>query len=90
MVVAGRDAGETGGRRRAGGQRLDVESVAGHEQVEAVGVAGEALVGPAELVAVQASEGVLGDDPEPDLVGDGDEGDTGLGDGVGRARRRRP
>ena len=64
-----------------GGQRLDVERVAGDEQVEAVRVAGEALVGPAELVAVQAGERVLGDDPEPDLVGDGDEGDAGLGDG---------
>ena len=67
--------------KRVGGERLDLERDAGDEQVDLVGGLGQAPVGAPELVAVETGDGVLGNDPQADLVGDGDHGRAGLAQG---------
>jgi hypothetical protein len=55
-------------RGRGKGKRPEVKRETGDEEVHLVGRSRQPLIGPAELVAIQAGEGILGDDAEPDLV----------------------
>ncbi len=77
------------GRERVGGQRLELDGDAGHQQVDALGGVGQAPVRAAELVAIETGDGVLGNDPQPDLVGDGDHGRAGLAQGGEQVVERR-